>query len=949
VSRNLAPTGYVCRYVRALLMLTVAMFPARAVGQDRSAPVVEVFLDQSFTIPFADATQVLVVDENICRAEIAFGLLKIDGLARGETVVLVWRNASPESLIVRVEPLPPPPVEERPSLQELDGMGHGQIGTLVHVATASSSGRSLSMVTPFAWTEGAPTHRFAMNGQLQHSRAAGHSDLAVDALSAQWTRGSAAFTILDFTTSLDGGALARITPSSRIGVFSLRGADLTVARDKNSYELFAGTTLPLFAASRQLAGVTVTRQQNARTYIDATTAGVSAPQLIDGARVARQSDIFQTLGVTERLSDRAAVQVRGGAGTSGLYGQAASSWQSERLSGFVRATGSSPSFGLNELQLLYAPRVDLQTGATLKASSRLSTSIGYSHTETEATPLFPAHAISDYVSGNVSVAVARNHTLFTNAVWNRNVGGLGPTGQLTGRRLDIGLGSRIGRFVTNDVQFSAGALADPLQLASRGQFTVRDTLSVATGRRSLSISVAHDRLSPSLVARLRDQLNLLAPGLQSLFLDDPIAFIESPQMPSEVRRLLASLEPIDTQVVVAGQFGLGSRFTIGPTASYQHTAQSSSGTNIGTVGYALTWRMTPTLDLTSSVSNALIFDPRRGELARTTIFALGLRKTLNGEPRWIAPVAGYRIRGRVFRDLNLNGADDQREAGVAGITIRLGDQRAVRTDERGRFEFSGLSAGEYHVLMALDQFSRGVRVTTPVDPVLRLYEHRVTEVNFGVVNFSRLVGNVFNDYALDGVRQGDAPGLRQIAVVIAGDDTERRLVTDAAGDFEISDLPPGHYQLLVDGATLPGNYQSAKASVDVDLAPSTTVTISLPVRALRSIEGHVYWRTARDGGDQGGHQPEAPSVLRPLKGVKVMAHGVIVATDENGRFVLRDLPAGDVFVSVVPNSQVPPDVRIPAGRLRMPVEPTQIENATIVIDNPRLLEYLIDRVDAGSK
>jgi hypothetical protein len=80
-----------------------------------------------------------------------------------------------------------------------------------------------------------------------------------------------------------------------------------------------------------------------------------------------------------------------------------------------------------------------------------------------------------------------------------------------------------------------------------------------------------------------------------------------------------------------------------------------------------------------------------------------------------------------------------------------------------------------------------------------------------------------------------------------------------------------------------------------------------------------------------------------------MAHGVTVATDENGRFVLRDLPAGDLFVSVVPNSPVPPDVRMPAGRLRMPVEPTQIENATIVIDNPRLLEYLVDRVEAGSK
>jgi hypothetical protein len=64
---------------------------------------------------------------------------------------------------------------------------------------------------------------------------------------------------------------------------------------------------------------------------------------------------------------------------------------------------------------------------------------------------------------------------------------------------------------------------------------------------------------------------------------------------------------------------------------------------------------------------------------------------------------------------------------------------------------------------------------------------------------------------------------------------------------------------------------------------------------------------------------------------------------------LRDLPAGDLFVSVVPNGVTPPDLHPPVGRLRMPMEPTQIENATIIIDNPRLLEYLVEGVDGSSK
>jgi hypothetical protein len=415
-------------------------------------------------------------------------------------------------------------------------------------------------------------------------------------------------------------------------------------------------------------------------------------------------------------------------------------------------------------------------------------------------------------------------------------------------------------------------------------------------------------------------------------------------MPAEVRQLLASLEPVDTQVVMSSQFRLGPRLAIGPTVSYLHNAQSSSlKTNNVMAGYALTWRATPTLELISSLSNALLFDPRQRDLARTTIFGIGLRKTLNGAPRWIAPSAGYRIRGRVFRDLNLDGVAAQKEPGLAGVTIRLSDQRTVRTDDQGRFEFSGLSAGEYQVLMSVDQLGEGVRVTTPTDPILRLYERRIIDVDFGVVNFSRLMVTVFNDSALDGVRQADALGLRDIGVVIRGNDVERHITTDAAGEIEIDDLPPAVYHVSIDGATIPANYATGTASIAVELAPSATRVVSLPVRALRSIEGHVYLRTSQLRGESG--DTRSSSGLIPLEGITVSAHGVLAVTDRQGRFLLRDLPGGEMVVSLLPARSVPGDLQLPTGRLRMPAQPIQVENATIVIDNPRLMEYLVDRPD----
>ena len=317
----------------------------------------------------------------------------------------------------------------------------------------------------------------------------------------------------------------------------------------------------------------------------------------------------------------------------------------------------------------------------------------------------------------------------------------------------------------------------------------------------------------------------------------------------------------------------------------------------------------------------------------------------------MAPSAGYRIRGRVFRDLNLDGVAAQEEPGLAGGTIRLSDQRTVSTDDQGRFEFSGLSAGEYRVLMSVDQLGEGVRVTTPTDRLLRLYERRIVDVDFGVVNFSRLMVTVFNDTALDGVRQADAPGLRQIGVAIQGAGVERRLATDAAGEFEIDDLAPGPYRISIDSGTIPANYVLSQPSVDVELAPSGTAIVSLPVRALRSIEGHVYLRTA-SGGEQREAAPPG-SAMAPLEGVKVTAHSAVAVTDKQGRFVLRDLPAGELVVSVAAVKSMPADLRAPTGRLRMPVEPIQVEDATIVIDNPRLVEFLIDGWDrphgAGEK
>ena len=921
--------------VVASCFLILAAMAARAFAAE--APrVVDIVVDRSVVVPLTSASHVVVVDENICRAEVERDALRVTALRRGETILIAWRGDERETWLVRVAGPAPAAPQTRATPAELDAAGHGTIGSLAHVGTSSrGTARSVSLLTPFAWTEGSANRRFSMNGQMQGARADDAGMVTLDTLSAQWLRGDTTVQILDVVVNLDGGPAAQIAPAGSPASFALRGADVLVVAGKNSYETFGGTTLPWFAASRQLAGFTIARQVNDRVRLDGTTAAVRAPVMANGVTVGHQATAFQTFGVTDRISERSAFRLRAGAGNNGYHAEAAAAREGERVTAYLSAARSSPQFGLNQLQLVYAPSVVVQGGANLGVTARFRSGVGYSHTTTQPTPLFPAHSSSDYATQTLSFMLTRNHTVFSNATWNRNVGGLGIAGRQFGRRLDAGISSQFSRGAANHAQMSLGALADPLEVNARSEFSLRDDVTITMRSASLNVSVSHNRLSASLVTRLRQQLNLLAPGLQPLFLDDPIAFVQSPLMPTDVRELLNALEPVDTQASVSGLFHIGSRLTLNPTFSYLHHTQTTSlATANQMIGYSLTWRATPTLELQSTLTNALIFDPRQADLARTTVFGIGFRKTLNGAPRWIAPSAGYQIRGRVFRDGNIDGTAAPEEPGIAGVLVRLSDGRTARTDDHGRFQFGGLASGEYRLLLPLDQLGPGVRVTTPIDPVVRLYERRAVDVDFGVVNFSRITGVVFNDLALSGLRQADAPGLRGVVLAIDGNGAVRRVRTDAAGEFEVDDLTPGRYRITIDASTLPSNCEAGTGAIDVEVAPSSTATVGVPIRALRSISGRVFWRAA------GG----APA---PLRGVTVSAHSSTAVTDDEGRFLLRNLPAGDLTVEVLPASPLPQDLTVPTGHLRMSAQPTQIEGATIVIENPRLLEYLTSPIAGG--
>jgi len=129
------------------------------------------------------------------------------------------------------------------------------------------------------------------------------------------------------------------------------------------------------------------------------------------------------------------------------------------------------------------------------------------------------------------------------------------------------------------------------------------------------------------------------------------------------------------------------------------------------------------------------------------------------------------------------------------------------------------------------------------------------------------------------------------------------------------------------------------------------------MRALRSISGRVLLRVQDDltASSALKQKREAPGRTEPARaneqqemvpvaGVQVTAGPSSATTDKEGKFLLRNLPAGDLNVSIKPVRSVPQGINIPTGSVKLPVEPVQIQGATIVVTNAELLPYLTEEM-----
>jgi hypothetical protein len=901
-------------------------------------PLIEVYWNSVRGIAVNGATNIVVFDPEITSVDVSADRLEFVGLSRGETVVLATVAGKQVSTRVRVVERPQQPVSPNLLLRQAE-MAHGSISSDVQVANNAGSESSVSLVNSFSWSQSlGEDRRFDFSSQFESSSAVQNKAFNIRRAAAFYTGPRVDVHALDFDVNLMGGLQNYASQFSFNDTVDLRGVGVTLKGEKNRYSIYGGTTIPYYyltlGATRDVAGFGFQRQQTDNLLLYANSNFVDAPLDVLGTQSGRLKSFMQTAGLAYKLRKAWYMKATGGVSNHGGLGQGELDYSGQRMSAFVAASVSSPMFPLNQLQSLFTGTSFIKTGWMLRNSNWIGESVFYEHSITKQAGSVVRSGSSDYLTPGLWLRFRQGQDLNVNYTYSRQDGGF-LTGTSTGNRLDLNWHAQLPRNISNAAQFSVGALQDPLQLNSEDRYMFNDSLMLPVKGGSLMLGFQHSRTNPSLVSRVNSELSLLSPALQQLFLKDPVSFVTSANLPPELRALVEASQPVSTGFSAAGEFRLfNQKLMVTPSFSF---AKSSSGTTESWtpyIGYGIAYRLRPTVQLHSNMTNVWVVSNGQSLAQRTTVFSFGVTKSFSMTPLSFNPMHhGRSIEGHVFRDNNINGTVNTDEPGLGGITVRLDSGETTTTDKTGRYHFSGVSAGIHQVSISLDQFSDPIRMTTPSQSEVDLIRDKQTMVNFGIINFARVMGNVFNDLRFRNLREPDAKGLPEIRMTLENEHWKREFLSEGTGDYEIHDVPPGQYTLTVDATSVPANYSIAERTFPVTVTPVSTVIQDVPVRALRSIAGTVYLQVEEAG----------KKSLVPMADVQITAGFGVATTDKNGQFLLRDLPAGELTITLVPLQTLPEGMKVPSGVVRMPADPIQVDGATIVISSPDLVKYLVGK------
>ena len=352
-------------------------------------------------------------------------------------------------------------------------------------------------------------------------------------------------------------------------------------------------------------------------------------------------------------------------------------------------------------------------------------------------------------------------------------------------------------------------------------------------------------------------------------------------------------------------------------------------------------------------------DPATGETMPTDVLFDGEADlTLD---MGIYQLPGVEVGNRVWFDDNGNGVQETGEAGVPGVTAQLfnamtgepildeqGEPWVDVTDSTGAYLFENLPPGQYYVVFDLETLPEDHTVsaqtlspggsvadpatgqTMPTDVLINGQKDHTLDM--GIWKPVEVGDKVWFDDDGDGVQDNDEAGVAGVTVTLYNNSTNAPVldergnpltaVTDEAGNYLFSDLPPGDYYSVFDLNTLPDGYivtvqeVGSQTQLDSDGDPSTGQTgptgfipsggqdLTLDMGIVRPVEvGNRVWLDDDANGVQDEGEAGVPGIGVTLydgaTGEPVTddaGNPLTDVTDDDGHYGFSNLPPGDYYV-----------------------------------------------------
>ena len=259
----------------------------------------------------------------------------------------------------------------------------------------------------------------------------------------------------------------------------------------------------------------------------------------------------------------------------------------------------------------------------------------------------------------------------------------------------------------------------------------------------------------------------------------------------------------------------------------------------------------------------------------------------------------------VYTDVNGNGTQDDGDASLAGIIVRLlkgnGAEtgKTAVTDAAGNARFTGLLPGSYQVSVADPIGYVPMQADSVLQPIA-LTSGGVANAVRGIYAPGTITAHIYTDTNANGTQDSGDTNLAGVMVSLLNRDggvIGLPVATDVDGNARFTGLVPGEYRISVAAPTGDMVAQQTNVLTPIALGSGSSVSAIEGMYAPGTITAHVY-TDANANGVQDNGDPNRSGVMVSLLNGNGSFIGTPVATDADGNVSFAGLTPGRYEVSV---------------------------------------------------